>query len=186
MGAILVTIYLTPVSRDFMRGFIESHLIADLATAASIFLITIAIFSIITYFFGESVKQSKLNAIDRSLGFGFGVLRGLLLLGLAYVVFSFVWEKDKQPEWLVEARTHSIVESTAAWLTGLVPDEDEEEAEDALRDDEKTKFDLLGRDKEEQAKEESGYDSQTRDALGNLFELSDENAPLITRLHFLI
>lgn len=172
VGAILVTLYLTPVSKEFMRGFVESHIVADLITAAAIFLVTISIFSIITHFFGESVKQSKLNAIDRSLGFGFGVLRGLLLLGLAYIVFSFVWEKDKQPEWIVEARTHSVVEGTADWLADLAPEEDEDGLLD-LENDEETKFDLLGSE-EEQTKDESGYDDTTRSAIESLFQSSDE------------
>jgi len=179
VGAIILTIYFTPVCRGFARGYFESTTLADVVTAASIFLLSLAIFSIITYFFGESIKQSKLNAIDRSLGFGFGLFRGVLLLGLAYIVISFIWEKDQQPKWLAEARSHTVIEGTAEWLKDIVPEDETDKdktKDETIKDGVKKVGKAAGKavDNAVNAAHEKGYDQKARESLEGLFEQNEQ------------
>ena len=50
IGAVLATIILTPLSRDVLRAHIHNAIIADLTTAAIIFIVTMVVFSVISHY----------------------------------------------------------------------------------------------------------------------------------------
>jgi membrane protein required for colicin V production len=123
IGAVLATILLTPASRPFMRTYIDSKILADLATASCIFVITMVVFTIISHYATKSLQHSKLNAVDRSLGFGFGILRGVILLGLAFLLVALLWAPEDRPEMIRKARTRPLLEVTANWVQDILPGE---------------------------------------------------------------
>jgi membrane protein required for colicin V production len=69
------------------------------------------------------VKNSQLSALDRSLGFIFGLLRGGVLVCLAYLVLGWSVPDPKQhPRVVQEARCLPLVQAGVAILTGLAPE----------------------------------------------------------------
>lgn len=121
IGAVLATILLTPVSRPFLRQHIDSTILADLATASAIFIITMVFFSVISHYTTKSLQDSKLNAVDRSLGFGFGILRAIILLGLAFLLIAWIWSPEDRPDMIKQARTRPLLEMTAHWVQVILP-----------------------------------------------------------------
>jgi membrane protein required for colicin V production len=121
IGAVLATILLTPVSRGFMRENIKSAILADLTTAAGIFIITMIIFSVISHYATKSLQDSKLNAVDRSLGFGFGILRAIILVGLAFLMVAWIWSPEDRPDIIQKAKTRPLLEMTAHWVQAILP-----------------------------------------------------------------
>ena len=51
------------------------------------------------------MKHSPIGPLDRALGVAFGVVRGLVIVGLAYMAFTYFVPIRKQPAWLTEARS---------------------------------------------------------------------------------
>jgi membrane protein required for colicin V production len=150
IGAVLATILLTPASRPFLRNYIDSHILADLATASCIFVITMVVFTIISHYATKSLQHSKLNAVDRSLGFGFGILRGVILLGLAFLMVALLWTPDNRPEMIRKARTRPLLEVTASWVQDILPGEstieitkqdEDSELDKIMRGDDETETD---------------------------------------------
>ena len=45
--------------------------------------------SFISHRFSETVKHSPIGPLDRALGIAFGVVRGLVIVGLAYLAFTY-------------------------------------------------------------------------------------------------
>jgi membrane protein required for colicin V production len=80
------------------------------------------LFSIICHYIAKGVRGAALSAIDRSLGFVFGLARGALVICLGFL--GFVWlspDPERWPEMLQEARTRPLLERGTAALQTLVP-----------------------------------------------------------------
>lgn len=98
-----------------------SPLVAKLVAYAAVFLIVLIPLSFISYRFSGAVQNSPVHAIDRSLGGAFGILRGLAIVGLAYLLFSMVVPVRAQPGWISHARLLPLIQSSSDVLLSLVP-----------------------------------------------------------------
>ena len=63
--------------------------------------------------FSDSVKHSPIGPLDRAAGVAFGIVRGLVIVGLAYMAFTYFVPIRNQPRWLTEARLLPMVQSAA-------------------------------------------------------------------------
>ena len=101
--------------------------------------------SIISHYIAKSVHAVGLGPIDRSLGVVFGLVRGLLLIGLLYMPFHILMEEKDKEEWFASSHSYGYVAQTSEILVGFMPeswtresDEDgtteEEEELDPLKD----------------------------------------------------
>ncbi len=131
IGAIFATIYGFPYVRPFARNLIDLQWAADLTTGTVVFIVSLVVLSIITRTISKRVQASMLNALDRSLGFLFGIVRGAVLVSLAYVVVELVQPASEQPRWLRSARSMPVIEAGAGLLRSLIPDDDAAAANDA-------------------------------------------------------
>lgn len=121
IAGIVATIYFTPVFKPIGRNLISSEWIADLATASVIFLATMAIFSFLSNMSTKTLDQSALSIVDRAGGFGFGILRAVVLLGLAFLLFSYVYEPENRPEFVQNAKTTAFLETSASFIQDVAP-----------------------------------------------------------------
>ena len=91
--------------------------------AAIVFLVTLLLVSIITARISDLVLDSRVGALDRTLGFLFGLGRGLLLVVVAYVFFNWLVVERSQPEWVRSAKSVFVLQKTGDWLKGLLPED---------------------------------------------------------------
>jgi len=73
---------------------------------------------------GSASRKSLLGPIDRVLGLGFGALKGLILVVLAFSVlvlgYDTVWGLSERPAWLSQARTYPFINAASdALVTSL-------------------------------------------------------------------
>jgi membrane protein required for colicin V production len=120
VGAAFAALYGFKHVQPFFRGQIGSTLVADIAAGAVLFLATLLILSIITKMVADRVRRSALNSVDSSLGFVFGLVRGAVLVSLAYMGMVMVTEEP--PTWLAEAKSRPWLERGSGWLRGLAPE----------------------------------------------------------------
>lgn len=124
IGAAILTVFLMPWARPYGRQYITSELVADLVTSGVLFIGGLVVFAMVSYWLAKMVQGSALNAVDRSLGFAFGLARGALLICLAYLLFVWLMPNpDERPAWFYEAKSRPMVESGAERLLELVPEE---------------------------------------------------------------
>lgn len=74
-----------PVVGDFLRDSCELSIIAAFAV---VFALGLIIASLFTPLFSSVVQRSALGGVDQGLGFLFGVARGLILVGVAFIVYD--------------------------------------------------------------------------------------------------
>ena len=77
-----------PVLRDVLGTSCELGILAGFAV---VFVIALVIISLITPFIAGAVQNSALGPVDQGLGFLFGVVRGVLLVVIALVVYNRVF-----------------------------------------------------------------------------------------------
>ena len=123
-AAAFATIYFGPWLIPLMRDVIATPWVASLAAYAGIFLVVLIPLSFIGNRFSETVKHSPIGPLDRALGIAFGVVRGLVIVGLAYLAFTYFVPIRQQPSALTQARSLPLMQSTAEVLLSLAPDRD--------------------------------------------------------------
>ena len=67
------------------------------------FLGTLIIVSVLTVRISDMILDSRIGALDRTLGFLFGLARGLLIVVVAFVFFDWLVPAKSQPTWVSEA-----------------------------------------------------------------------------------
>jgi len=108
-----------------VKQYFTSDLIATAATIGGIFVITLIIASIITVRISDMVLDSRIGALDRTLGFIFGLARGLLIVVVAFLFFIWLVPEGSQPSWVAGAKSREVLDGTGKWLLSLLPDDPE-------------------------------------------------------------
>src|SRR5664279_4545531 len=121
--AALVTLYSYSRVLPIAKQYVASDMVAAGVSIGAVFLITLLVVSIITARISDLVLDSRVGALDRTLGFLFGLGRGLLLVVVAYVFFNWLVVERSQPEWVRSAKSVFVLQKTGDWLKGLLPED---------------------------------------------------------------
>jgi len=124
-AAALAAIYLHPLVLPYVKPYIAKDVIALAVAAAAVFFVTLIAVSLITIKLSDAILDSKIGALDRSLGFLFGAVRGLLLCVIAFVFFNWLVPAQTQPGWVKTARMRPLLQATGDRLMAVLPDDPE-------------------------------------------------------------
>jgi membrane protein required for colicin V production len=138
VGAAAATVYIFPLARPFAQSYISVKLIADIVTGVSIFVVVLIVLSVLSHALSHRVRASALGPLDRSLGLSFGLLRGVVVVALAYMLFAWAVPPEDRPDWVVEARTEPFMTKGADALRTLIPDRLVAEGDGAAADAKRT------------------------------------------------
>jgi membrane protein required for colicin V production len=122
-AAAFATLFFGPKLAPLARGLVSSPFLGQIIGYAAIFLVVLIPLSFVSYRFSERVRSSPVGTLDRSLGAAFGVVRGLAIVGLAYIAFTFIVSVSKQPAWLTDAKLLPVIQGSAQVLLSVVPDQ---------------------------------------------------------------
>jgi len=110
-----------PALKDFALQYIQQEKAAVIAVGVAAFLIVLLIMSIISVRLADTVLDSAAGAFDRTLGLLYGLARGLLLVVIAYMFYVWLVPANKQEDWVRNARSLPLIQSTAATITEFMP-----------------------------------------------------------------
>ena len=113
--------YFYPLLMPYLTPYIHKEVIAQAAAAAAVFFVTLIVVSLFTVRLSDAILDSKIGALDRSLGFVFGVARGFLLAVVAFAIFNWLVSEKQQPEWVKNARTRPVLTETADRIVAMLP-----------------------------------------------------------------
>jgi membrane protein required for colicin V production len=123
--AAIVTLYSYPRVLPLAKQYFASDSVAAAVSAGGIFLGTLLIVSIITARLSDMVLDSRVGALDRTLGFLFGLARGLVIVVVAFLFFAWLVPDRSQPEWVRSAKSKLVLQNTGQWLMSMLPDDPE-------------------------------------------------------------
>lgn len=172
-AAAITTVYAFPRLVPMAKTYFNNDTVANIAVIAGVFLGTLIVATIITSRISDMVLDSRIGALDRTLGFLFGLARGLLIVVVAFMFFAWLVPDKQQPDWVRTAKSLSVLQSTGNWLMTLLPDDpestilkrlkrDKDEQTDAAPDSRPSTTATVGTD--------GGYGKSQRDGLRQLIE----------------
>ncbi|MCX7341536.1 MAG: CvpA family protein [Hyphomicrobiales bacterium] len=110
-----------PLLLSFVKQHVKQDTIALVIAIAAIFLVTLVIVSLITARISDFVLDSRIGALDRTLGLAFGAARGLLLAVVGYLLWTTLVPETRQPDWVRDAKTKPLLESSGKTLLTMLP-----------------------------------------------------------------
>lgn len=116
----LAFVYASQVSRLFEQ-LIETPSLRMAVAFGVIFLVVLVLVSMVNVFFAKLIKTTGLSGTDRSLGFVFGLLRGVLIVGVVALLASFT--PVSQDTWWKESKLVPYFERVGEWIKSFLPDQ---------------------------------------------------------------
>lgn len=122
-GAVAAAVYLYKPVLPHVTEWIGDPLISALASGTGIFVVALTLLTLISMVAVKRAEESHLSVLDRSLGFVFGLIRGVLVVCLIYLVYTLMAPVEEHPEWLREAKLTPLVAEGSEIMLALVPEE---------------------------------------------------------------
>jgi membrane protein required for colicin V production len=124
-AAAIVTVWAYPKLKPIALQYFTNDVVASAAAIGVAFLGTLLIVSVITIKISDMILDSRVGALDRTLGFLFGLARGLVIVVVAFLFFAWLVPDRSQPEWVKNAKSKVVLQGTGQWLMSMLPEDPE-------------------------------------------------------------
>ena len=119
-AAIYVVLNYPELATELAEKFFQSETLAKVVLGAGVFLFVLLVVHFLTAQISDRILDSRVGMIDRILGFMFGVVRGFLIVVIAYLIFDFLVETETQPKWIVESQSLPYIKSTGKTIESVL------------------------------------------------------------------
>ncbi len=113
----------TPLT-EALRGIYNAEPATSLLAFALLLLIPYAGMKLIAGRLENATRASLLGPIDRVIGFGFGALKGALIVVIAFAVlvlgYDSSWGAKGRPDWMTQARTYPFVNASVNQMVQMI------------------------------------------------------------------
>src|SRR5438045_645541 len=123
--AAVVTLYSFTKLLPLAKTYFNNDIVAYAVVIGGTFLGTLLVVSVITVRFSDMVLDSRVGALDRTLGFLFGLGRGLIIVVVAFLFFAWLVPDLSQPERVRSAKSKIVLQGTGEWLKEQLTDDTE-------------------------------------------------------------
>ena len=170
--------YLLPVVDPIMKKYIASEVLSGLVSGMVILIMFCIFWVLAADKISTQIRFSKLSALDRILGFIFGIFRGVVIVVLLQIMISSLIPEESQKGVFAESRYFKLAGDAAGPIKGLIPEK--------WFDDLKAKGETLGlvaaktdeKVDEEKAKDEEPFSAEklnkAADAASDVLKKSGE------------
>ncbi|OAN67204.1 CvpA family protein [Sphingomonas sp. TDK1] len=130
--AFLAWILVVVAVKFFHAGF-TALLAPMIGTEGGAAVLAFAVLAGLSYFggrliantLGGQMRNSMLGPIDRALGVGFGVAKGLILVSMGFLVMMLVLDtfeggRTHRPKWITRSVTYPLLDTTSAAIADFV------------------------------------------------------------------
>jgi membrane protein required for colicin V production len=121
-AAAFAALYFGPSIVPLLKGALSGWA-AMIVAYAGPFLVVVIPLSFVSFRFAENVRQSPVHALDRTLGLVFGVIRGLVIVAVVYLIFSILVPIPRQPTWMTQARLLPLIQESSEVLLAMIPEQ---------------------------------------------------------------
>ncbi len=131
-GSAAIAAYAYFNHKEIARGYIAEPIVADIVTVLGTFIVALIILHLITMRIADFVVDSRIGPLDRTLGFIFGVARGVLI-AVIVVIFGLWLMPSNLPSWAAKSRSLPILRNFGDSLIALLPPDLEKQVTDILQ-----------------------------------------------------
>lgn len=122
-AAALATLFVGPWVAGMLKNAVSPPWMGEITGYVAVFLSVFIPISFMSFRLSQNVRKSPVNALDRTLGAAFGVVRGFVILGILYVIFATIVPPTMRPGWITKAYSLPLVKGSAEVLSSLVPED---------------------------------------------------------------
>jgi len=179
IGAILAAAYGYKYALPFVMKLVEDENLATIGAAVAVFVLALIVLNILTSLIAGGLEEIGAGAIDKALGFAFGIARGALIICIVYLGLAKLMDNEL-PQPVAEARSLPAVKFVSIALLNVLPEtlkenlgteiDDAKSTVDKAREVQETYEKLTQPAPEGEDGAESGYDSQDRQQLDELIK----------------
>lgn len=123
--------FLHPLVLPYVAPYISNSMLALAASAAAVFFVVLIVVTVVTMKIADFIIDSRIGALDRTLGFLYGAARGVLVVAVALLFLHWLLG-DSPPGWVAEAKSRPLLDGVGQWLQSLLPDDPENSVFDRL------------------------------------------------------
>jgi membrane protein required for colicin V production len=125
VGAAIVTIVAyapaQALATQYFADIVSLQLLIDVGTGIALFVVSLIVFSIVLRGIARLVRGKEANPLDRAFGFLFGLVRGVVLLAVVWLLVTAIYPEDRLPKDLREAKTLPMIRASGDFLLQLAP-----------------------------------------------------------------
>ncbi|MEO9340537.1 CvpA family protein [Mesorhizobium sp. SB112] len=108
----------------FVQPYIDNEKLAMAAAAGIVFIIALIVVTVITMKIADFIIDSRVGALDRTLGFLYGAARGILVVAVGLLFFTWLVGPNP-PAWISMAKSKPLLTSIGTTLENMLPDDPE-------------------------------------------------------------
>lgn len=131
-GSAAIAVYMYLYHPEIAQQFIAEEVVANIATVVVTFIVALIVLHLLTMRIADFVVDSRVGPIDRTLGFVFGVLRGVLI-AIVITIFGLWLLPNNLPDWAANAQTLPHLRDMGTTLISMLPEGLEQQVTDILQ-----------------------------------------------------
>jgi membrane protein required for colicin V production len=167
--AVLISVFALRFSGPLFRHSVHPDWLGNALAIVVVFVVAYIIIRLLGGMLTKGIHSTEhLGTVDRTIGVGFGLVRGLVLLGVFYLVFNAATPPERVPHWISKAAFYPLAGASAKVMSALAPHGSAVASrvapalERAVRDG--------AHDRPPASNKGAGYDSSSRRSLDDLVE----------------
>ena len=131
-GSAGITVWMWQYHPEIARAYVKEELVADVATIVVSFIIALIVLHLLTMRIADFVVDSKIGPLDRTLGFVFGALRGVVI-AVVVVMFGIWLFGNSLPSWAQDSKSLPMLTQFGDGIIAALPDDLENQINDILQ-----------------------------------------------------
>ncbi|MBD8065088.1 CvpA family protein [Devosia sp. PTR5] len=130
-GSAAIAVYMYLYHPEIAQQYIAEEVVANIATVVVTFIVALIILHLLTMRIADFVVDSRIGPIDRTLGFLFGVLRGILI-AVVITIFGVWLMGSNLPDWARNSQSLPYLQNMGNTLISMLPEGLEQQVTDIL------------------------------------------------------
>ena len=124
VAAAAAAYFFYPAVLPYVQPYVDNEQLAMAAAAGIVFVIALIVVTVITMKIADFIIDSRVGALDRTLGFLYGAARGILVVAVGLLFFTWLVGSNP-PAWIADAKSRPLLADIGARLQALLPDDPE-------------------------------------------------------------
>jgi membrane protein required for colicin V production len=121
-SAAAVTLFFYKRLQPTVEQYFNNQYVSMAIVVLGLFFGTLIVVAVVTIKISDAILDSRIGALDRTLGFLFGLARGFVIVAVAFAFFDWLVLPKAQPKWITEAKSLIMLQNTRDWLVAASPD----------------------------------------------------------------
>jgi membrane protein required for colicin V production len=131
-GSAAIAVYMYLYHPEIAQQYIAEEVVANIATVVVTFIVSLIVLHLLTMRIADFVVDSRIGPIDRTLGFIFGVLRGVLI-AIVVTIFGLWLLPNNLPDWAANSQSLPYLRDMGTTLISMLPEGLEQQVTDVIR-----------------------------------------------------